>query len=320
MATIGHSPETAARILREGGIVALPTETVYGLGGNALDVQAVARIFAAKQRPEFDPLIVHVPDLSTARKYVTQFPPVAERLAARFWPGPLTLVLPKQDLIPDLVTSGLPHVGLRVPAHPLMQQVLQLAGLPIAAPSANLFGRISPTTAQHVADQLGDRVDYILDGGPCSVGVESTVLQLSDSPPSLLRPGGISLEALEELLGPIPIAASTDDPGHQSQLAPGMLPQHYATRTPLQLIESGAAPVLSPNQNIGLLRFQATANLSAAEEILSPAGDDRTAAANLFASLRRLDDLGLDRIVAELLPERGLGRAINDRLRRAAAR
>ncbi|MCA9096811.1 MAG: threonylcarbamoyl-AMP synthase [Planctomycetaceae bacterium] len=321
MSTIGNSSETAARILRQGGIVALPTETVYGLGGNALDVSAVAKIFAAKQRPEFDPLIVHVPDTEHARQYVTHFPPLAERLAARFWPGPLTLVLPKRDIIPDLVTSGLPEVGLRVPAHPLMQQVLRLAELPIAAPSANLFGRISPTTAQHVAEQLADRVDYILDGGPCAVGVESTVLQLTDKP-RLLRPGGVSLEELESLIGPIEVVSSTDDPGRRAQVAPGMLPQHYAPNTPLQLIEPGTIPdTFPPEKRIGLLRFSNSACLPvAAEEILAPTASDQTAAANLFAALRRLDSLGLDLIIAELLPEQGLGRAINDRLRRAAAR
>lgn len=326
MAEIGHSPEQAAKILREGGIVALPTETVYGLGGNALDVDAVARIFSAKQRPEFDPLIVHVPDEGTAMEYTKTFPPVAQELAERFWPGPLTLVLPKQETIPDLVTSGLPYVGLRVPVHPLMQEVLRLAELPIAAPSANLFGRISPTTAPHVADQLADRVDYILDGGPCSVGVESTVLQLTDHP-RLLRPGGVSLEALEEVVGPIEIVSSTDDPGHRAQVAPGMLAQHYAPRTPLKLIEPGMIPVdLPDDKRIGLLRYRESANLPvAAEEILVSRAEerqesDRTAAANLFAALRRLDGLGLDLIIAELLPEAGLGRAINDRLRRAVTR
>lgn len=315
---IGTSPETAARILREGGIVALPTETVYGLGANALDPQAVARIFAAKQRPEFDPLIVHVPDVGAARSLAEEFPPLAEQLAERFWPGPLTLVLPKKNSIPDLVTSGLPHVGLRVPAHPLMHQVLQLANLPIAAPSANLFGRISPTTARHVADQLGDRVDYILDGGPCAVGVESTVLQLADKP-RLLRPGGLALEDLEALLGPVEVVRPTDDPGNKSQVAPGMLPQHYAPRTPLRLIDTGNVITQLPQGKIGLLRFRDALDLPAsAQEILSPWGDDRLAAANLFAALRRLDALNLDLIVAELLPERGLGRAINDRLRRAA--
>lgn len=318
MATIGQDPATAARILREGGIVALPTETVYGLGGNALDPSAVARIFAAKERPEFDPLIVHVPDVAAARNFAAEFPPLAERLVEKFWPGPLTLVLPKQSSIPDLVTAGLPQVGLRVPAHPLMQEVLRLAAVPIAAPSANLFGRISPTTPQHVAEQLGDRVDYILDGGPCAVGVESTVLQLADKP-RLLRPGGIALEDLESLIGPVAIIESTDDPGRKSQVAPGMLPQHYAPRTPLQLLAAGETLDQLPEGRVGLLRYRESINLpAAAQEILAPTGDDRVAAANLFAALRRLDDLKLDLIIAELLPECGLGRAINDRLCRAA--
>lgn len=321
MGIIGQDPEEAARILRDGGIVALPTETVYGLGANATDVQAVARIFEAKQRPEFDPLIVHVPDTEAARCYVQSFPPVAEKLAVRFWPGPLTMVLPKTSAIPDLVTSGLPQVGLRVPSHAVMQSVLRLAGVPVAAPSANLFGRISPTTAQHVADQLGDRIDYILDGGPCAVGVESTVIQLADSP-RLLRPGGVSLELLEEEIGPIEIVASTDNPGDQSQLAPGMLPQHYAPRTRMKLIREGEAfPDLPADLRVGVLWFRnPVVHHVLAGEVLSREGDDREAAANLFAALRRLDDQTLDLIVAELLPEKGLGRAINDRLRRAASR
>lgn len=321
MGIIGQDPEEAARILRDGGIVALPTETVYGLGANATDVQAVARIFEAKQRPEFDPLIVHVPDTEAARCYVQSFPPVAEKLAVRFWPGPLTMVLPKTAAIPDLVTSGLSQVGLRVPSHALMQSVLRMAGVPVAAPSANLFGRISPTTAQHVADQLGDRIDYILDGGPCAVGVESTVIQLAD-PPRLLRPGGVSLERLEEEIGPIEIVASTDNPGDQSQLAPGMLPQHYAPQTRMKLIREGESfPDLPGDLRVGVLWFRnPLVRHVLAGEVLSREGDDREAAANLFAALRRLDDQTLDLIVAELLPEKGLGRAINDRLRRAASR
>lgn len=314
---IGNDLKRAAEILRRGGLVGMPTETVYGLAANAFDPQAVARIFAAKERPAFDPLIVHVPDVSWMPRVVAEFSDLARRLADRFWPGPLTLVLPKTAAVPDLVTSGLPDVGVRIPGHPLALELLRVADCPIAAPSANLFGRISPTTAQHVAEQLADRVDYILDGGPCGVGVESTVVRLSPRP-CLLRPGGVSVEDLTQLVGPLEILASTDHPGDVAQVAPGMLPQHYAPRTPL---------ILNPDDwqalrgRWGVLCFQQlpARREFAAQEILSPRGDLPDAAANFFAALRRLDALNLDGIAAETFPEAGLGRALNDRLRRAAS-
>lgn len=315
---IGSDIAHAARILRSGGLVAIPTETVYGLAGNALDAQAVARIFEAKQRPQFDPLIVHLPAPDAVSRYVTTFPSTAAQLAAKFWPGPLTLVLPKRDIIPDLVTSGLPAVGIRVPHHPLTLELLRQLDFPLAAPSANLFGRLSPTTAQHVADQLADRVDYILDGGPCRVGVESTVVELLLSP-RLLRPGGIPLEEIQALLGPVEVVHSTDNPGERAQVAPGMLPQHYAPRTPLRILSQPLTPEHLTSGRLGCLAFQQPpAGDFAQVEILSSAGDLREAAANFFAALRRLDAAGLDLIVAETFPERDLGRALNDRLQRAA--
>lgn len=211
--------DEAVRILKNGGLVAFPTETVYGLGADALDPLAVAKIFEAKERPTFDPLIVHVPDVEEAKALAAKFPPLAERLAEAFWPGPLTLVLPKKPCVPDLVTSGLPTVALRAPAHPLALELLRAFGGALAAPSANLFGHISPTTAGHVVRSLGQRVDLVLDGGPCRVGVESTVLSLIEETPVLLRHGGVSLEELEKVCGPILIP----EDGTELSTSPGRL-------------------------------------------------------------------------------------------------
>lgn len=311
--------DDAGRLIRAGGLVAFPTETVYGLGANALDPRAAARIFDAKQRPYFDPLIVHVPDLNSARSLVTVVPDTAERLAQRFWPGPLTLVLDKQPFVPDIVTAGLPTVAIRVPAHPVALALLRAAGCPIAAPSANLFGRISPTTAEHVRDQLGDRVDLILDGGPCRVGVESTVLSLVESRPVLLRHGGVPLEDLAAVIGEVAVVTGSHDEA-SPQRAPGMLSRHYAPRTPLAIVADIGA--IAPAADVGVLAQRRCDRASAfgAVEILSPTGDLAEAAANLFAALRRLDERRLRVIYAEPAPDVGLGRAINDRLRRAAAK
>jgi L-threonylcarbamoyladenylate synthase len=308
----------AATVLKRGGLVGFPTETVYGLGAIALDVDAVARVFEAKGRPRFDPLIVHVADLAGARQLVTRFPDVADKLARKFWPGPLTLVLPKRDIVPDLITAGLPTVGIRVPDHPLALALLRAAGVPIAAPSANLFGCVSPTTAEHVAEQLGDRIDLILDGGPCRVGVESTVLQVEPAPPIVLRLGGVTLEELERELGKV-VVASADTDDSAPQVAPGRLTQHYAPRTRVELVADLRTGPCGSDVAALAFRSAPAGNEYAAEECLSPRGDLREAAANIFAALRRLDAAGVSRIVAELLPEEGLGRAVNDRLRRAAA-
>lgn len=317
--SIGADVARAAGLLARGGLVAFATETVYGLGADALDVRAVARIFEVKGRPRFDPLIVHVAELAWLERLVRSVPENARRLIDRFWPGPLTLVLPKTDLVPDLVTAGLPTVGVRMPAHPSALDLLRQAGTPVAAPSANLFGQVSPTTAQHVADQLGSRIDYILDGGPCSVGVESTVLDLSGLFPTLLRPGGLSREQIELAIGPLKSAhAASNDASPQR--APGMLSTHYATGTPLVLARREDR--LPDAARIGLLAFVPESPLGrfAAAEVLSPCGDLAEAAANLFAAMRRLDAQGLDLIVARPVPGIGLGQAINDRLQRAARR
>lgn len=306
----------AAAMLRAGGVVAFPTETVYGLGASAFDERAVARVFEIKGRPRFDPLIVHVSDLEAAEALAAEMPALAARLARRHWPGPLTLVLPKRPAVPDLVTGGLPTVAMRCPRHPVALELLRELGGPIAAPSANRFGGLSPTTAEAAAEQLGDGPDLILDGGPCAVGVESTIVAFEPEGPTLLRPGGLPLEEIEAEIGPVRIAPATDE----RPLAPGRLARHYAPRTPLRLIAEEP-----PNDRIaarsGLLTLRAPADAAryAAVETLSAAGDLREAAAKLFAALRRLDAMGLEIIFAELLPEEGLGRAINDRLRRAAA-
>ncbi|RLS39095.1 MAG: threonylcarbamoyl-AMP synthase [Planctomycetota bacterium] len=324
MARVITEVSTAAAALRRGELVAFATETVYGLGGVALWPDTVARIFEVKGRPTFDPLIVHVPDLSAAQKLVTKIPPLAAQLASRFWPGPLTLVMEKATQVPDLVTSGLPSVAIRIPSHPVALRLLREVGLPVAAPSANLFGRVSPTTAAHVQDQLGDRIEWILDGGPCAVGVESTVLNIPENGcPTLLRPGGVSLEEIEALIGPInqpaEIALTQVESSPVAQLAPGSLPQHYAPLTSITVSDLAAPP--SPGR-WGVLAFRDCphADQYAAVEVLSPDGNLTQAAAGLFAAMRRLDSQGLDGILTERFPEEGLGRAINDRLRRAAFR
>ena len=303
----------AADLIRGGGLVAFPTETVYGLGANALDARAVARVFEAKARPSFDPLIVHVASLAELPRVAQPTDSRVQLLAERFWPGPLTLVLPRQPEVPDIVTSGRDTVGVRVPGHPAAHALLVAARTPIAAPSANPFGYVSPTTAAHVAERLGAVVDLILDGGPCRVGVESTILLLTVDPPVVLRPGGVSREQLEATLGRRPDLGSADG----KPLAPGQLPKHYATRTRLRILDDPLAPATG---RVGLLAFAPRAPGGfAAVEVLAEDGSLATAAANLFAALRRLDALSLDLIVAESCPETGLGLAIMDRLRRAAA-
>jgi L-threonylcarbamoyladenylate synthase len=296
----------AAQILRDGGLVAFPTETVYGLGGDARNDLAVAGIFAAKGRPSFNPLIVHVPDLAMAERFAT-FTAQTRDLAQAFWPGPLTLVLP---LRPDaglspLVTAELPTVAIRIPAHPLAQALLRAVRGPLAAPSANPSGRVSPTRASHVLDGLQDRIAAVLDGGPCAVGVESTILGF-DPGPTLLRPGGLPVEALEAALG-APLLAH--DP--KAITAPGQLASHYAPDAPVRL---GVTKALPGEVLVGF--GPVTGALS-----LSTSGDLIEAAANLFETLRRADALAGPggKIAFAPVPETGLGRAINDRLRRAAA-
>ncbi len=312
--SIGTDLLRAAQLLRQGSIVAIPTETVYGLAANAFDPAAVLQVFEAKQRPSFDPLIVHVRDRAQVDQVVRAVSAEAEALMAHFWPGPLTLILPKTDAVPDLVTSGLDTVGVRMPAHPLAQELLQVIDLPLAAPSANPFGYVSPTTAQHVADQLGDRVSYILDGGPCTIGVESTIVGWEEGRCVLYRPGGVPVERVEQVIGTVGVAQHQVLP-----VAPGLLESHYAPRVPLLV---GAVHDLLPEQagkRVAVIAFQGEVP-GVDTRVLSPQGDVSEAARNLFAALRALDASGAEVILAERFPEEGLGRAINDRLRRAAAK
>jgi len=303
--------ERAARLLRAGELVAFPTETVYGLGGDATNEAAVARIFAAKARPRFNPLIVHVPALADAEA-LALFDERARMAARRFWPGPLSLVLPRRPEcgLALLASAGLDTVALRAPRHAVAQALLRAAGRPIAAPSANRSGRVSPTTAAHVAAELGDSVALILDAGPCAVGVESTVLDLTGPTPALLRPGGITFEQLTAIFGAVEVAAA----GEEAPRAPGQLPSHYAPELPLRLDAVDARP------GEALLAFGPAAPPGfAGMLVLSRSGDLAEAAANLFAMLRRLDRPEFSAIAVMPIPDEGLGRAINDRLRRAAA-
>jgi L-threonylcarbamoyladenylate synthase len=305
----------AAEIIKKGGIVAFPTETVYGLGADSFNPLAVARIFEVKRRPHFDPLIVHVANPADVKNLVKEIPSNANKLIERFWPGPLTVVLFKEENIPDIVTAGLPTVAIRMPNHPMALSLIKESRCPIAAPSANPFGYLSPTTAEHVREQLGDRVDLILDGGPCPVGVESTIVSFLEGKSRLLRPGGVSLEEIESIIGRVEVSPTDNKPS-----APGMLPRHYAPRTPIVLGWNEKNIEFYKNKNIGLLAFQERENHLGVShmEVLSKKGDMREAAANLFAAIRRLDALNLDLILAEPIPEIGLGRAIMDRLRRAS--
>lgn len=308
----------AAEIIRGGGLVAFPTETVYGLGANALNPDAVARIFEVKQRPSFDPLIVHIATRASLDLLVQAISLGDHRLMDAFWPGPLTVVLPKRESVPDIVTAGLSTVAIRMPAHPVAQALIREAGVPIAAPSANPFGYVSPTCAQHVFDGLGDRVDLILDGGPCPIGVESTIVSMSGSCLELLRPGSVTLTEIRAIIGPAVRAAAS-----QTVIAPGQLPRHYATRTTVTILgDRGARPVVQGQERAGLLAMSALSHIDdrfCAVEVLSSSGDLREAARNLFAALRRLDELDLDRLYAEPCDDRGLGLAIMDRLRRCAS-
>jgi L-threonylcarbamoyladenylate synthase len=306
----------AARTLAEGGLVAFPTETVYGLGADARNGRAVARLFAAKGRPKFNPLISHVADLAAARR-LARFAPAAERLAGAFWPGPLTLVLPKSIDCPvsELATAGLDTIAVRVPDHPVAREILIAFAGPVVAPSANRSGHVSPTTAAHVLADLNGRIDLVIDGGQTQVGIESTIVACLGGTPLLLRPGGLARERVESVLGTE--LAEPARTGADAPLAPGMLGSHYAPRTPLRLearaVEPGEAllafgPVAAP----GAEHARAALNLS-------PAGDLVEAAANLFSQLRALDAAGAPSIAVMAIPHEGIGEAINDRLARAAA-
>jgi L-threonylcarbamoyladenylate synthase len=300
----------AAALIRAGRLVAFPTETVYGLGANALDAAAVERIFLAKGRPPTSPLIVHVDSVDMARGLVLEWPAQAEALARRYWPGPLTLVLPKSPQVPDIVTAGLATVGIRVPAHALALALIREAGVPIAAPSANRFGQLSPTTAEHVREALGDAADLILDGGLTVMGIESTVLSLAVSPPRLLRPGMVSRRDIEALVGSVELAGRVENGSHAS---PGMHRRHYSPATRLVLVKD-AAPLPAGRGVYLWLEHPAPAGKSVAMP-----GDPERYAAVLYAMLHHEDRQGWDWIAVEAPPETAEWAAILDRLRRASS-
>ncbi len=317
MAEIGKDILRAKKLLTAGELVAIPTETVYGLAANALDAHAVSKIFVAKDRPSFDPLIIHVASIDQAEKYTSDFPEHATRLARQFWPGPLTLVLPKSTIIPDIVTSGLDTVAIRCPDHSLTQQLLTALDFPLAAPSANPFGYVSPTTPEHVNDQLGDKIHYILNGGPCRVGLESTIVGFENNNAVIYRRGKIGEEDMEKLVGKI----SSKLHSSSNPLAPGQLENHYSPAKKFLLGDIESLIKEFHGEKVGILRFTSKNDYPLDNEIvLADGGDIDEAARNLFSALRQLDQMDVDVILAERVPNVGIGKAINDRLQRAAAK
>jgi L-threonylcarbamoyladenylate synthase len=314
---IGTDIRQAIDFLRLGEVVAIPTETVYGLAGNALNENAVLKIFDAKQRPRFNPLILHVASMDQFGLYASEVPEACHILASRFSPGPLTFLLPKTELVPDLVTAGSERVAIRIPAHPLALELLGLIDFPLAAPSANPFGYVSPVTAQHVWDGLQRRIPYILDGGPCPMGLESTIIGFEAKDITLHRHGAIPLEAIEEALGRKISVRKNGDPVN----APGQLKSHYAPHIPLWMGDVDSLMQVHHGKRIAVISFHRRYVYPepAYQFILSPEGDLHEAARNLFRVLREVDTLDADIILAERFPEAGLGRAINDRLQRAQA-
>lgn len=322
----------AASVLASGGLVAFPTETVYGLGADARNPEAVGRIFTAKGRPVDNPIIVHIADEEALAALVTRIPPAARRLAARCWPGPLTLVFPASDAVPSVTRGGLPTVAVRMPAHPVALALIRAAGCPVAAPSANHSGRPSPTTAQHVLADLGDAVDLVLDAGPAPVGVESTVVDVTGATPVLLRPGGAPVEALEAVVGPVADAGPGREAADFLRRSPGTRYRHYAPRARVVLVEapperasdamaSAVQRLWEAGLRVGVMATTESAAAvppGAVVRTMGPRADPAAVASCLFAHLRELDDAGLDAIVVEGIPERGVGRAVMDRLRRAA--
>lgn len=330
LSATGKNIARAGTLLRAGELVAIPTETVYGLAANAFREDSVRRIFSAKGRPFIDPLIVHVSSFEQAGTLADTSHPFAKKLADAFWQGPLTLVLPKKDCVPALVTAGEPTVAVRAPSHPITRKILLAAGVPLAAPSANPFGYVSPTTAAHVLESLGEKIDWIVDGGECVCGVESTIVFVADAP-RILRPGVITREQIEAVLG-VPVAAAkghlekiADAAENLAQAAPGMLKKHYSPRVPVSLFPEGTFP---PSPADAAIVFQARPPKEKIEKIpagtavfwLSENGDQAEVARSVFALLRRLDKEDFREIFVEKSPDSGIGVAVNDRLSRAAAR
>ncbi|MEQ9423490.1 MAG: L-threonylcarbamoyladenylate synthase [Cyclobacteriaceae bacterium] len=316
MAEIGFDISKAISFLQNGDIIGLPTETVYGLAANATNATAVAKVFEVKNRPSFDPLIVHSNSLEKLNPFISDIPEAALQLARNFWPGPLTLVLPKSDSIPDLVTSGLNTVAIRVPDHKSALELLERIDFPIAAPSANPFGYVSPTSAQHVQDQLGAKISYILDGGLCKVGLESTIVGFHGNIPTIYRLGGISQEEIEATIGTVEVKVNQAS----NPRAPGMLQSHYSPQIPLIIGDFDELTMKYHSKKIGLLSLSRELNHPAVTHQiqLSHKGDLVEAASNLFSALRKFKATDVELIIAERMPDKGLGRAINDRLERAS--
>lgn len=317
MAEIGKDISKAKDFLENEQLVAIPTETVYGLAANALNPIAVAKIFEAKERPTFDPLIVHTYSLQEVQNFVTDIHPSLLQLAQTFWPGPLTLLLPKKDIIPNLVTSGLDRVGVRIPKHPLTLELLSQLSFPLAAPSANPFGYISPTTAEHVDKQLGTKIPYILDGGACEVGLESTIVGEENGEIIIYRLGGLSIDDIEAVIGKVSVQLNQSS----NPNAPGQLKSHYAPKKPVYIGNIIELQNTYTGKKIGAIIFGNDIQFHEAviTKNLSVTKNYQEAAVNLFSFLRELDEANVDIIITDLLPEQGLGLAINDRLRRAAA-
>ncbi len=314
---IGKDLTHANELLSNGQLVAIPTETVYGLAGNAYNTEAVLKIFEVKERPQFNPIIVHARDIAQISSFVLDIPDTAMKLAETLWPGPLTILLPRNpEYIPDIVTAGSSMVAVRIPQHPVTQQLLNMVDFPLAAPSANPFGYISPTTPKHVEHQLGDKIPYILDGGPTKIGVESTIVSIENEMLTILRLGGISTETLEMFVGKVHLRTSND---HNPE-ASGMLKSHYAPHTPFRIGNIREILRTIDPKKCGIISFK-TFYPEVPEDqqhVLSPQGDLHEAAGRLFAALRTLDSMNLDVILGEIFPDKGLGKAINDRLMRAS--
>ena len=311
------SVSEAARLLKEGEVVAIPTETVYGLAGNAFEPKALAKIFAAKERPTFDPLIVHIADIDQLTDIAKDIPDEAYKLAEAYWPGPMTIILPKKDCFPDLCTSGLPSVAVRFPSHPVAQAIIKESGLPLAAPSANRCKHVSPTTAEHVAAQLADRIAGIVDGGACSVGVESSIISLAGETPTVLRPGAITPEMFSKVIGNVTVKESTSKPG-QAMQAPGQCDTHYRPQVPLYFGEIPEGYKL-PARTVRIA-FGKQAGAIPATVNLSESGDMTEATSKLYAYMHDLDKPEYDLILVDPIPNTGVGMALNDRLKRASVK
>ncbi len=322
-----HDIDTAAYILRHGGLVGIPTETVYGLGANGLDPTAVSHIFQAKGRPQDNPLILHIPHAGWLERYCQNIPAAAYALAERFWPGPLTMILPRKEIVPDCVTAGLDTVGVRCPDHPLTLAVIEKAGIPVAAPSGNTSGRPSPTCAQHMVEDMTGKIDAILDGGPCGVGVESTIIDLTSTPPRLLRPGGLPLEALEEVLGEIAVDPALLRPlqAGEKPKAPGMKYRHYAPKAPVTVVTGDASATAEYirghlHAHTGVICFAEFAALFGDHptQIIGASDDLEEQARHVFDALRAFDETDAVEIYAQCPAESGLGLAVANRLKKAA--